>query len=339
MRMHRRRMYAVVLGLALAMAPTLPARNRPIRLQGGETTGLIPLTEMGDDLYQGQTGGLYGGGQDTPPKSLLQAAKDQTALIQPLDPDGAPSRNGKIVLISLGMSNTTQEFSTFKKLSDADPNTSPYVVIVDCAQGGQAARQWAYPTSTANRPSPWDVMDQRLEQARVEPNQVQVVWMKQAEISPAQYGEFPLHAQVLQDNMSLIVHMLEARFANLRIVYLSSRIYAGYATTQLNPEPYAYESAFSVRWLIEAQLNDDPNLSFDAAKGPVQAPLLLWGPYLWADGVQPRQSDGLVWLREDLGSDGTHPSTSGRQKVAQMLLAFFKTDPNARQWFVRQPSY
>ena len=335
MKTHCRCAYAVVLWLVLATAPVSPAQNRSIRLQSGETTGLVPLTEMGESLYKGQTGGLYGSGQNTPPKSHLQAAKDQTSLIQPLDSNGVPSQTGKIVLISLGMSNTTQEFSAFKNLADADPNKSPYLVIVDCAQGGQAARQWAYPTSTPDRPSPWTVMDQRLEKARVEPNQVQVVWMKQAEISPAQYGPFPLHAQVLRDNMGLILRMLKARFPNLRIAYLSSRIYAGYATTQLNPEPYAYESAFSVRWLIEAQLNNDPNLNFDAAKGPVQAPLLLWGPYLWADGTRPRQSDGLVWLREDLGSDGTHPSTSGRQKVAQMLLDFFKTDPDARQWFLR----
>lgn len=309
-----------------------------VMVQGKETTGMVPITEMGEGRYKGQTGGLYGGGQNTPPEAQLKAAQEQSSLIQPLDPNGVPSVTGKIVLISLGMSNTTQEFSTFKKAADSDPNKSPCLVIVDGAQGGQAARQWAYPSSSPNRSSPWLVMDQRLEKARVEPNQVQGVWMKQAEISPAQYGDFPVHAQVLRDNMRLILRMLKTRFPNLRIAYLSSRIYAGYATTSLNPEPYAYESAFSVRWLIEAQIDNDPNLNYDAGKGPVVAPLLLWGPYLWADGTQPRQSDGMVWLREDLGPDGTHPSDSGRQKVAQMLLNFFKTDPNVRQWFLRPTS-
>jgi len=32
--------------------------------------------------------------------------------------------------------------------------------------------------------------------------------------------------------------------------------------------------------------------------------------------------------------DGMHPSPSGKQKVARMLLNFFKTDPPARKWFV-----
>jgi len=61
---------------------------------------------------------------------------------------------------------------------------------------------------------------------------------------------------------------------------------------------------------------------------------LLWGPYLWADGLNPRKSDGLVWKREDFARDGTHPSQSGREKVAQMLLDFLKTSPFAKPWFV-----
>ena len=68
----------------------------------------------------------------------------------------------------------------------------------------------------------------------------------------------------------------------------------------------------------------------------MKSPLLLWGPYLWADGTTPRKSDKLVWLREDLSGDGVHPSDSGRQKVAKMLLEFFATDPLAKRWFVKR---
>jgi hypothetical protein len=300
-----------------------------------ETTGLVPITEMGDGLYQGQAGGLYGHGQNVPPEGHLKAAQVQTALIVPRDAAGNPSDSGKIVLISLGMSNTTQEFSAFKTLADADPNKSPKVVIVDCAQGGQAAYQWAYPQAASNKLTPWDVMDQRILAAHVTAAQVQVVWLKQAEISPAKLGAFPAHAESLRNDVAVILRQLKTRFPNLVIAYLSSRIYAGYATTQLNPEPYAYESAFSVRWLMEAQITNDPNLNCDPLKGEVKVPLLLWGPYLWADGIKPRQADGLVWTREDLGPDGTHPSPAGRQKVANMLLTFFQTDANARLWFVK----
>lgn len=309
-------------------AETLPAR---------ETTGLVPITEVGDGLYKEQTGGLYGHGRRIPPESHRKAAQEQAALIVPRDGQGNPSDTGKIVLISQGMSNTTQEFSVFRTLADADPNKSPQVVIVDCAQGGMAAHQWAYPEVVVkrNRPSPWDVMDQRIKAAGVTAAQIQAVWLKQAQMGPAQLGEFPAHAQSLRDDVAIILRQLRTRFPNLRIAYLSSRIYAGYAATPLNPEPYAYESAFSVRWLIEAQHANDPNLNYDPAKGEVKAPLLLWGPYLWADGIKPRQSDGLVWNRGDLEADGTHPSPSGRRKVADLLLTFFQTDASAKAWFVK----
>jgi len=308
--------------------------------KGKETTGLIPLTEMTKELYKGQTGGLYGNGKNNPPDAHQKAATKELTQIQPLDAQGKPSKKGKIVLISLGMSNTTQEFSFFKKLADDDPNKSPDVVIVDCAQGGQAASEWAYPEKRArkDRPSPWVVMDERLKKANVTDAQVQVVWLKQAQKNPAGLGEFPKHAKSLQNDTAEILRKLKKKFVNLRIVYLSSRIYAGYAMTALNPEPYAYESGFSVRWPIEDQIKGDPELNYDPAKGEVKSPLLLWGPYFWGDGIKPRKSDGLVWTREDLAGDGTHPSMSGRQKVAEMLLKFFKTDPNARTWFLKRPS-
>ena len=64
------------------------------------------------------------------------------------------------------------------------------------------------------------------------------------------------------------------------------------------------------------------------------SPLLLWGPYLWADGTTLRKSDGFAWEQKDFrDNDGTHPSDSGRQKVADLLLKFFKSDAGARKWF------
>ena len=47
----------------------------------------------------------------------------------------------------------------------------------------------------------------------------------------------------------------------------------------------------------------------------------------------PRKGDALVWQRDDLDRDGTHPSPSGRQKVAQLLLDFYKNDALAKSWF------
>ena len=217
------------------------------------------------------------------------------------------------------MSNTTQEFSAFVRAAGRDKELSPRVALVDGAQGGQTASRIA--DESANF---WKVVDDRLGAAGVTAKQVQVVWMKQANAGPKR--EFPAEADALQKDLAKIVEILAKRFPNLRVVYLSSRIYAGYATSPLNPEPHAYESAFAVRGLILDQVKLGAK-----ATGPV----LLWGPYLWGDGTKARK-DGLAWKKEDLGNDGTHPSDSGRQKVADLLLAFFKGDENGKGWFVKR---
>lgn len=179
------------------------------------------------------------------------------------------------------------------------------------------------------------MLDDRLQQADVSNEQVQVAWVKQARIAPGSIGEFPRHAEEMKGHMVTILNELKQRFPNLRIAYLSSRIYAGYAKSTLNPEPYAYESAFVVRRLVQDQIKGEPSLNYDPAKGAVKLPLLLWGPYLWADGENGRKIDDLVWKPEDLGPDGTHPSDNGRRKVAQLLLDFVKTDSTAKSWFNR----
>ncbi len=291
--------------------------------------GLKPLCDMtADDRYKQEEGGLYGGGKNEPPEEHLQEALREAKLIRPLNGEGKPTESGKIVLISVGMSNTTQEFSVFLRL--ADSVKSPKVVIVDGAQGSMTANTWASPGAH----NPWDVLEQRLRQAGVTGQQVQAAWIKQALAQPASLGDFPKHADVLKKDMVGLLNKLKEKFPNVRIAYLSSRIYAGYATTPLNPEPYAYESAFAVRGLIANQIKGESALNFDPAKGTVRSPLLLWGPYLWADGERGRKIDDLVWKAEDLGPDGTHPSDSGRRKVAELLLAFMKTDPTAKTWFV-----
>lgn len=279
----------------------------------------VPLTEMGAaDRYKGETGGLYGEGRNEPPAEHAAKAKAEAEKIRPLDADGNPSAAGKVVLLSIGMSNTTQEFSRFLRLQG---RTAP-LVLVDGAQGGQAAAQW-----NGADARPWGEAEKRLGAANATAKQVQIVWIKQALIQQGRHGEFPAHAKKLQEEMKKIVLLAKSKYPNLRLAYLSSRIYGGYAKGPLNPEPYAYEGAFSMRWLIQDQIQGDAELA------PEKAPLLLWGPYLWGDGTTPRKADGLVWNEADFAKDGTHPSESGRDKVAQMLQKFFKADPYVGKWF------
>jgi hypothetical protein len=82
-------------------------------------------------------------------------------------------------------------------------------------------------------------------------------------------------------------------------------------------------------------MKGDAALNWDSSKGEVKAPVVLWGPYLWADGTTPRK-DGLIWNRDDLrDNDGTHPSPSGQMKVAELLVNFFHSDPNVKSWYLK----
>lgn len=284
---------------------------------------LKPLTDMtAEDKYEGEDGGLYGKGSNEPPEALKKSADAALAQIKPLDATGNPSASGRIALVSISMSNATQEFSFFKTIADKDPRKSDKLTIVDCAQGGQTMAAWAQPEGR-----PWPEAMDRLQRAQITPQQVQVAWVKLANAGPT--GSKTDHLATLEADTIKVLHLLKERFPNLRIAYLGSRIYAGYATTALNPEPYAYEGAFAVRHLIQKQMSGDADLSL------ARSPLLLWGPYLWADGEKGRKIDDLKYTKEDLGPDGTHPSNGGREKVAKQLLEFFATNPLAKGWFAK----
>lgn len=296
---------------------------------GRVSLGLTPLTEMSaTHSYKGEAGGLYGGGSNQPPAAHLATAKAVSAAIMPLNADGEPAQDGRVGLISISMSNATQEFSKFKELADRDERKSRHVVIVDCAQGGQAMAQWADPNARA-----WLEAERRLSEAAVAARQVQVAWIKLANVRPT--GGLMDHGRRLYDDTAAVLRNAKKRFPRLAVAYLGSRIYGGYSDRPLNPEPYAYEGALVVRWLIQDQMKAAAPLRHEAAGASAQVPLLLWGPYLWADGMTPRKANGLVWRREDFAADGVHPSESGRLKVAHMLLAHFTTDALAKTWFTK----
>ncbi|MBI3279998.1 MAG: hypothetical protein HYZ57_09180 [Acidobacteria bacterium] len=288
------------------------------------SVGFTPLNGPFFRPYRGFEGGLYPGGSNQRPAAHEAAGVALAREVVPRDAaGGADAQNGHIVLLSIGMSNTTQEFSAFLPLAIRDVEKNPRVLPVDGAFGGWSAdRILEDPGTYLGR------VEQRLQQAGATSAQVQVAWVKLADRQPSL--SFPEDARKLQGETKSIVRMLRERFPNLKLAYLSSRIYAGYASSTLNPEPYAYQSGFAVKWLIEQQIRGDPELSFREGK----APWLAWGPYSWADGTR-RRPDGLTWECSDLGPDGTHPSVPGRQKVARMLLDFFKADSTARIWFVR----
>lgn len=311
------------------------------------SVGMVPLSELRTGFYLGQfQGGLYQNGLNFPPVVHAAEGRARALAVEPLDTSGNPSATGHYVLLSIGMSNTTQEFCSagggepcdawsFKGQATAHPALkTDGLVIVNGARGGQAISSWDAPTD-ANYDR---VRDQDLAPRGLTEAQVQIVWIKQANPGPTNSLPAPnADAINVMSGLGNIVRSAKLRYPNLRMAFFSSRIYAGYASTGLNPEPYAYEGAFGVKWLIEAQIEQMTGGGIDATAGNLDyvngtAPWLAWGPYLWADGLTPRE-DGMTWTCADMQTDGTHPAQSGEEKVGSMLLQFMLNSPYSRPWF------
>lgn len=235
-------------------------------------------------------------------------------------------------MVSIGMSNTGQEFGEFRALLRNNPLVNPYLTTVNGGVSGQTAERWLDPDSPDD--IAWHELANRLTAARVTPAQVQVAWVK---LTLTRRGEFPEKAQQLQANLETIARLLKEEFPNLRIAYFSSRTRSYVVNSPgLSPDPEAYEGGFAVKWMVAKQIAGDATLNFDPAHGEVVAPYLAWGPYLWADGLNAR-SDGFVWRAEDLFGDCTHPSDTGKEKVAGLMYDFFTTDTTAAPWFLANP--
>ncbi len=307
------------------------------------TTPTIPVSELLVDTYKGYPGGLYPGGNTMPPAHLA-AGLARAALIQPRDVSGAPSASGRYILMSIGMSNATQEWCAGGGAPPCTPNSftgqaladvaveRTELAIVNGALGSQTCSAWD-DASDSN----WDRVGTLLTNQGFGPGQVQAIWLKCANAGPTMaLPAAGSHAYQVETGMANIIRIARQRYPNLQMVFVSNRIYAGYATTTLNPEPHAYETGFALKWLVAAQIAQEATGTIDPRAGNLAlatTPWIGWGPDLWANGTTAR-ADGLSYSQSDLAADGTHPSASGVTKVGGQLLNFFKTSPVTSCWFL-----
>lgn len=278
---------------------------------------ILPLTDLGKEHYLGHPGGLYPEGNNSPSPAYKSAGIAVSETVRPLDKDGSPAAAGAIGMLLIGMSNASREFVEFIHLSKGDSSVNPRLVFVDGAKEGAAATIIAIAAG-----SYWDYVERQLREKAITGAQVQVVWLKMALAYNSR--PFPEDAQLLRRSLHATLGIVTSKFPQLKLVYVSSRAYGGYSKIDLSPEPAAYQSGFGVKWFIEDMIQ---------SRGPNEPPWVSWGPYLWADGLDPR-GDGLVWARADFDADGVHPSAKGAHKVARMLFDFLRQDETARSWFL-----
>ena len=272
----------------------------------------------------------------------------------------------------------------------------PHVVAFNGAAGAQTMANWdpngyytnhpcSIPPFTNHPECVYDIVKAQLTANGFSEKQVQAVFFKNARGTPqcdlkfawCAPGQTEPDAYTSERMLGNILRYLKcckrdpygqpvgSRYPNLKQVFLSSRIYGGYANGTdhgcTNPEPYAYEMGFTVQRLIVAQIQQAAGQSSnDQYSGVVDysnAPWFDWGPYLWADGENKR-SDLLNWCngqndancnfgaQKDVRwgnpqdpnqwGDLTHPSAAGAQKVANMLVNFFtKSAANGGSPFVQ----
>ena len=384
----------LVVAVALAVLAMPVAADTCTTTPWQGLAGIPPLTEFPPDyLYLGTYAGFLYDGSNAIPADHAADGVALAADVRPRDTAGrlcAPGSAGcKIVFLSIGFSNNTIEFCGGQGIGGDpdDPAASPCplpiasppyiqsesfiaqaladsrvdhssVVLVDGAQGGKTLGDWD-PVTTGygeyNR-----VRDQILVPSGLSPLQVQAVWVKDANASPTVSlatgdATHPPDAIVAERHLGNILRAIRAAYPNAKQVFVSPRIYGGYANTAvppntLNPEPYAYELGFSIKWLVRSQVEQSQGAAPDPNAGDLDykknvAPWVAWGPYLWANGTTPRQ-DGLAWLNTDFrfryssGSgtnECTHPSINAERKVARQLLDFLVSSPET-SWFLATPA-
>ena len=283
-----------------------------------------PLSELGAGSYLGYPGGLYPGGANVPPTRHKMAALNAARKVKPLDQTGQDDARGAVGVISIGMSNTTQEFRALERTQDLSTSRRGSVVFINGAKSAVTAERWSNPVDPI-----WGELDTRIASAGLSAAQVQVAWVKLAQHEPIL--SFPQHAESLRDQLAQTLRNAKARFPNLRLAFLNNRIHGGYSSRPERGEPLSYEVGFAVKWLIEQQISGDLSLNHAPHRGAVAAPVLLWANDLWAHGATPR-ADGLAWLPEDYESDYVHPSETGEQKVGALWAATMATSPAIKPW-------
>src|SRR3954451_1778014 len=316
--------------VTVAVAKTTGANCNNTSFNASDGSGpLVPIMDLGTNQYLGaESGGLYANGINVDDLGHHAYGQGLAASIQPLDSNGNPDPNGKYVLLAVGLSVTQQLMNQISPMANLDPAKNSHLVVVDGGTGGGTAN------ALITTPSFFEaIINNYLPNAGVTPKQVVAVWFM--DVDGGMSGKFPSDMTTLQSQFETNAQMLLTNFPNLKIEYVSSIYYTGYSNgiKNLSNEPWTYESGFAVKNMIQDQLNGNANLNYDPARGPVLAPWMAWGPYMWANGMIPR-SDGLVWTCSDLQNDGTHPQGGAKLKASQLLLDFLKQDATAAPWFL-----
>ncbi len=321
--------------LTLPVTTSASACNNITWDQAGTGLPEVDLPDLGTGSYMGTEGGLYPGGSNVRPPDHEADGLALADGIVPLDANGNPDPDGKYVLLSIGVSITRTMFTQFQLTEQVDPALNPNLVIVNGAIDGTDSPNYADFSDGS-----WQtILNFYLPYQNVTADQVVAVWMMDPRSQPT--GTYPADMAQQESDMISALQNMQIYFPNLKLAYLESMHYGGYATNdpEILPEPYAYETGFAVQTVAADQINGQANLNYNPNNGPVVAPWVSWGTYDWANGMLANgnvyaDSAGLEWSCADVGPDGVHASTLGKYKDSALLVNFMKMDETVTPWYL-----
>jgi len=306
-----------------------------------DSTGLIPLNDLGTGYYNGMQGGLYLSGTNIMPLSHKKKGNNYSKQFKPLDSFGNINyEEGEILMLAFGASIASNAINAFgDSLVTYDfEGVSNCVSIKSMCFGG---KDLDYMIDTASD-NYWDGVRNRMADRGDTYAQVQIAWLMQQSDGDST-DDFLTYFNSVSAKYVTLLQMMKDSFPNLKQIFISGMHYTGYMDPNHDrypsfSNPHDYWGNLVIRDLIVRQISGDPALKYKGIAPAV--PWLAWGPYFWADGVNPRQTDLLSWkceqFRTDLTGGGFHlinePESLGVE--AHMLLNFFETNPVAKTWYL-----
>ena len=308
-----------------------------------DSTGLIPIQDLGTDFYLGTyQGGMYPAGLNVPPIGHLKKGLGIVKKLKPLDTLGNINyATGKIVLAGFGASTVGGPFNHMIQLSKDDLSLNPCMKAVNAANGSDGLEEL-----TVDNVDYWEYIRlYKLGEKGLTPIQVQVAWLMHSSRIDSNSSETGPFIDSLVYRMKVALQAMQIIYPNLKVVFISGFPYGGYADTMkvlyhVIAEPSSYNHNFAVKKLITAQITGDPSLRYQEPGKLV--PYLVWGPPLWADGMNPNEYSGLTWNCEtEFTPDGGgyHLTNLGKDKFGDILIDFFKTDTLAKGWYLDGPKW
>lgn len=295
------------------------------------SSGFTPLTDFVlGDKFNGFTGGLYGNNSNLKPQRYMEDAMIIANEIKPLNVDGQVDPNGKIGFMAVGASNPRTEFNAFLTKIQTDSNINPRVKFINSCIGGQGIQKM----NQAND-NYWIQADKLIDSVGLTNKQIQVIWVETDNTANGNTN-FPQCAEELADEYYILFKTIKQLYPNVKICYLASRTYAGFATPTAGGvgkgllHPRDYFNGWANRFFIERLVNDLSGYDFIGEHATI--PFVTWGNYSWTDGNLARKDGFAVDCTADFGSDGLHLSALGEQKIGSLIYEFFKGEETAQAW-------